>query len=237
MSVTVDTAVSARGLVMAPVLAGLDLDVPMGRLTAVAGAPGSGKTTLVNCLGGLERPEAGTVHIGAKEVTALGDAGLTRLRRDRVGFVFRASSLLPGLSVGQNIRVGLELAGRRPDRRWFDTVVGLLGLTDLLGARPSALTGSQCQRVACARAFVNRPDVVFADEPSGDLDPCDAADLLAFLRMWVRKLGQTVVLTTSDPQVAAHADRVLMLVDGRIAEVIDQPTAGAVRAALRRATV
>jgi putative ABC transport system ATP-binding protein len=230
MSVVVDVA----GLVKSPVLQGIDLEVPAGRLIALAGRPGAGKTTLLDCLGGLQRPDRGSVHIGQERLTGLGDTALTRLRRDRIGFVFPTGSLLPTLSVRQNIRIGPELAGRRPDQRWFDTVTGLLGLTDVLRKRPAALRAEEQQRVACARAFLNRPDVVLADEPTGELERREAAELLGFVRMWVRKLGQAVLLATADPFVAAHADRVLVLSGGRIAEAIERPTVESVRAALER---
>ncbi|CAM3500705.1 ABC transporter ATP-binding protein [Kibdelosporangium persicum] len=219
-------------MVRARVLRGVDLDVPAGRLTAVVGRPEAGKTTLLNCVGGLERPDRGTVHIGADRITGLGDSALTRLRRDRIGFVFATCSLFPTLSVEQNIRIGAELAGRRTEKQWFTTVVELLGLSLLLRTRPSALTAEQRQRVACARAFLNRPDLVLADEPAGELDRMEAAALLGFLRMWVRKLGQSVLLATRDPFVAAHADRVFVLAQGRITGEVERPTVESVMAAM-----
>ncbi|MFC0108666.1 ABC transporter ATP-binding protein [Kibdelosporangium aridum] len=233
MSVAVGAAASVRGVVRARVLRGVDLEVPCGQLTAVVGKSGAGKTTLLNCLGGLEQPDRGTVHIGADRITGLGDSALTKLRRDRIGFVFATCSLFPTLSVEQNIRISSELAGAQPEKPWFDTVVELLGLSLLLRTRPAALTAEQRQRVACARAFVNRPDVVLADEPTGELNRSESAALLGFLRMWVRKLGQSVVLATKDPYVAAHADHVLVLADGRITGEVSQPTVESVRAALR----
>ncbi|ALG12761.1 ABC transporter ATP-binding protein [Kibdelosporangium phytohabitans] len=233
MSVAVGVAASVRGVEHARVLRGVDLDVPAGRLTAVVGGPGSGKTTLLGCVGGLTRPDRGTVHLGADRISGLGDAALTRLRRDRIGFVFATCSLFPTLSVGQNIRIGPELAGSRPERQWFDTVVDLLGLAHMLRVHPAVLTPEQRQRVACARAFLNKPDVVLADEPTGELDRAEAAALLGFLRMWVRKLGQSVLLATRDPFVAAHADLVHVLADGRIVDEVTRPTVESVRAAMR----
>lgn len=232
MSVAVEAAASVRGVVRAQVLRGVDLDVPVGTLTAVVGRPGAGKTTLLNCVGGLERPDRGTVQLGADRINGLGDAALTRLRRDRIGFVFGTCSLFPTLSVEQNILIGPELAGTGPEKRWFGTVVDLLGLTHMLRLRPAALTAEQRQRVACARAFLNKPDIVLADEPTGELVGAEAAALLGFLRMWVRKLGQSVLLVTRDPFVAAHADQVHVLADGRIADEVTRPTVEAVRAAL-----
>ncbi|ONI70654.1 hypothetical protein ALI144C_49480 [Actinosynnema sp. ALI-1.44] len=232
MSVAVGVAASVRGLEHAQVLRGVDLDVPAGRLTAVVGGPGAGKTTLLNCVGGLMRPDRGSVHLGADRISCLGDAALTRLRRDRIGFVFATCSLFPTLSVGQNILIGPELAGARPERQWFDKVVELLGLAPLLQVRPAVLTPEQRQRVACARAFLNKPDVVLADEPTSELDRTEAAALLGFLRMWVRKLGQSVLLATRDPFVAAHADQVYVLSGGRIVDEVTRPTVESVRAAM-----
>jgi putative ABC transport system ATP-binding protein len=232
MSVAVGAAASVRGLTRGTVLRGVDLIVPAGRFTAIAGRSGAGKSALLDCVGGLARPDSGTVHIGNDLITVLSDTALTRLRRDRIGFVFATSSLLQTVTVGQNIRIAQELGADPPDLAWFDRVVALLGLAGLLRARPDTLTPGQKQRVACARAFLNQPDVVLADEPTAELDDKEAAALLGFLRMWVRKMGQAVLLATADPFVAAHADRVLVLSDGRITAEIDQPTTDTVQAAL-----
>jgi putative ABC transport system ATP-binding protein len=234
VSIAVDVAVRVQGLVKGPLL-GVDLEVPASRLTAVVGRPRAGKTTLLNCVGGLARPEAGTVYIGQRNATILGDTALTRLRRDRMGFVFATSSLLSSLSVGQNIRVSHELARRRPDKEWFDTVVELLDVAGLLKRKPPTLTIAERQRVACARAFLNRPDIVLADEPTGEMVAGEAAELLGFLRMWVRKLHQSILLVTADPRVAAHADQVFVLGEGQIKGTLERPTAGSVSAALERA--
>lgn len=232
MSVAVDLAARVQRLVKGP-LRGVDIDVPVGRLTAVVGRSGAGKSTLVNCVGGLSRPESGRIWVGGQEVNRLPESALTRVRRDRIGFIFAGCSLLP-LSVEQNIRIGHELAGRRPDRSWFDTVVRLLDLSPLLKTHPKALSAVERQRVACARAFLSRPDVVLADEPTGELDQRDAGELLGFLRMWVRKLNQSVLLVTSSPRVAAHADQVFVLRHGHVEGRIERPTVGLVTAALER---
>ncbi|WP_189223112.1 ABC transporter ATP-binding protein, partial [Saccharothrix coeruleofusca] len=215
-----DTAVRA--------LAGVSVSFQAGRFTAIMGPSGSGKSTLMHCLAGLDAVDSGTVHIGGTEITGLGDKELTKLRRDRVGFVFQAFNLLPTLSAEQNILLGLELAGRKPDKQWFDTIVDVLGLRDRLKHKPSELSGGQQQRVACARALVARPDVVFADEPTGNLDSRSGAEVLDFLRMSVRKLGQTVIMVTHDPVAASYADRVVLLADGKPAGEIDKPTADSV---------
>jgi putative ABC transport system ATP-binding protein len=230
MSVAVGVAARVVGLFAGP-LAGVDLEVPGGRMTAVVGGVGTGKSTLVRCFGGLVRPRRGSVYIGREQVQRLGDAALTRVRRDRIGYVFGTDSLLP-LTVAQNIRIGHELAGRRPDRRWFDTVVELLELTSLLKLRPDRLTTLERQRVACARALLTKPDVVLADEPTAELTRVEAAELLGFLRMWVRKLDQSLLLVTGQPWVAAHADKVHVLRDGVITDVVERPTVELVAGAL-----
>ncbi|MEV4316501.1 ABC transporter ATP-binding protein [Actinocrispum sp. NPDC049592] len=231
MPVAVDFAARVAGLARGP-LAGIDLEVPAGRLTAVTGRPGAGQDVLLSCLGGLARPDAGTIHIGQQRITGMGDAALTKVRRDRIGYIFATCSLLPTLSVGQNIRIAPELAGRKPDQAWYDRVTALLELTPLLRLRPAVLTPLERQRVACARAFLNRPDIVLADEPTSELSHSDAAELLGFLRMWVRKLDQAILLATTEPEVAVRADLVLVLDNGRITRSIERPTLTAVREAL-----
>ncbi len=205
-----------------------------GRYTAIMGPSGSGKSTLLHCLAGLDRPTAGQVYVGDVELTRLGDKDLTRLRRDRLGFVFQSFNLVPTLTALENITLPIGLAGRRPDQAWLDTVVDAIGLRDRLGHKPAELSGGQQQRVACARALVSRPEVVFADEPTGNLDSRSSADVLGFLHRSVREFGQTVVMVTHDPGAAAYADRVLFLADGRLrAELVD-PTADGVLEIVKR---
>ena len=190
------------------------------RFTAIMGPSGSGKSTLMHCLAGLDRPSAGRILLGGTDISALSDARLTALRRDRVGFVFQAFNLLPTLTAWENILLPLELAGRRPDQAFADAIVDGIGLRHRLGHRPNQLSGGQQQRVACARALITKPDVVFADEPTGALDSQAAADLLGFLRRSVDQLDQTVVMVTHDPAAAAYADEVVHFSDGRIVEKV-----------------
>jgi putative ABC transport system ATP-binding protein len=206
-------------------LAGVTLEIPRGRFTAIMGPSGSGKSTLLHCLAGLDRVSGGQVWIGDTRIDTLGDRGLTRLRREQVGFIFQLFNLLPTLTAAENLMLPLAVAGRRPDRAWLDLIVETLGLADRLGHRPAQLSGGEQQRVACARALVTRPQVVFADEPTGNLDSRAGAEVLGFLRRSVQELGQTVVMVTHDPTAAAHADRVVFLVDGRIAGELADPTA------------
>jgi putative ABC transport system ATP-binding protein len=219
-----DTAVRALNRV--------SVTFPARRFIAIMGPSGSGKSTLMHCLAGLDTVDAGSVRIGRHEVTGLSDAALTRLRRDHVGFVFQSFNLLPTLTAEDNILLGLRLAGRQPDRHWFDTVVNALGLRPRLGHKPAELSGGQQQRVACARALVGRPDVVFADEPTGNLDSRSGAEVLGFLRASVHEMGQTVVMVTHDPVAASYTDHGVLLVDGRIAAHLQQPTADTVLSAL-----
>jgi putative ABC transport system ATP-binding protein len=207
---------------------GIDVEFRSGEFTAIMGPSGSGKSTLLHCVAGLDRADEGQVWIGGTELTGLRDDALTRLRRDRVGFVFQAFNLLPSLTALENITLPFDLAGRKPDRSMLRTVVEAVNLQDRLAHRPSQLSGGQQQRVACARALVTRPEVVFADEPTGALDSVAAAELLAFLRRSVDEFGQTVVLVTHEPTAAAHADRVLFLKDGRLVAEIAAPTADSV---------
>jgi putative ABC transport system ATP-binding protein len=206
-------------------LDGVTADFPAGRFTAIMGPSGSGKSTLMHCVAGLDAPTAGRVWLGDVELSGLPDGELTALRRDRVGFVFQAFNLIPTLTAWENITLPLDLAGRRPDPALADAIVDAVGLGDRLDHRPGQLSGGQQQRVACARALITRPDVVFADEPTGALDSRASADLLALLRHGVDELGRTVVLVTHDPTAAAYADRVLFLADGRLVDELDAPTA------------
>jgi putative ABC transport system ATP-binding protein len=213
-------------------LAGVDLDIAQGQFTAIMGPSGSGKSTLLYLLAGLEAATSGTVHLGETELTALDDNSLTKLRRDRIGFVFQSFNLLPMFNAKDNILLPLSLAGIELDRDWFDRVIGTLGLADRLTHRPSELSGGQQQRVAVARALIARPDVVLADEPTGNLDTRSGIEVLAFLRRSVRELGQTVVMVTHDPAAASYASRVVLLADGRVAGEIVNPTPEAVMAGL-----
>jgi putative ABC transport system ATP-binding protein len=205
-----------------------------GRFTAIMGPSGSGKSTLMHCLAGLDSVSHGEVHIGDTRVTGLGDRALTRLRREKVGFIFQQFNLLPTLTAHENILLPLSIAGRKPDREWFDTVIETVGLRPRLGHRPSQLSGGQQQRVACARALVTRPDVVFADEPTGNLDSRSGAEVLNFLRRSVRDYGQTIVMVTHDPNAASYADRVVFLADGHIVDELAEPTADAVLDTMKR---
>ena len=218
-------------------LRGISVDLARGQFTAIMGPSGSGKSTLMHCLAGLDSVTRGQVYIGGTELTGLGDAGLTRLRRDQVGFVFQQFNLLPTLSAQENITLPLAIAGRKPDPMWFDTVIDTIGLRDRLGHRPSQLSGVQQQRVACARALLGKPEVVFADEPTGNLDSRSGAEVLGFLRRSVREFGQTVVMVTHDPNAASYADRVVFLGDGQIVAELADPDAEAVLDTMKRLDV
>jgi putative ABC transport system ATP-binding protein len=218
-------------------LRGVDVDLRAGEYTAIMGPSGSGKSTLMHCLAGLDSVTRGEVFIGGTRLTGLSDAGLTRLRRDQVGFVFQQFNLLPTLTAQENILLPLSIAGRKPDPAWYRTVIETVGLGDRLHHRPSQLSGGQQQRVACARALVSRPEVVFADEPTGNLDSRSGAEILGFLRRSVREFGQTIVMVTHDPGAASYADRVLFLADGQIVTELTQPTADAVLDTMKRLDV
>ncbi|WP_092202753.1 ABC transporter ATP-binding protein [Blastococcus tunisiensis] len=214
-------------------LAGVDVAFAAGEFTAIMGPSGSGKSTLMHCLAGLDSATEGEVWLGSTELIRLRDDELTKLRRQRIGFVFQSFNLLPVLDARDNIVLPMQLAGQRPDTGWFDDVVARLGLRERLGHRPHELSGGQQQRVAIARALLPRPDVVFADEPTGNLDSRSGAEVLGLLRSSVKETGQTVVMVTHDPVAAAYADRVVLLADGRVAGQIDAPTAESVLDALR----
>ncbi|QGQ19426.1 ATP-binding cassette domain-containing protein [Cellulomonas sp. JZ18] len=213
-------------------LDGVDLDVAAGRLTAVMGPSGSGKSTLMHALAGLDRVDAGSVRLGDVELTTLGERQRTLLRRERVGFVFQSFNLVPSLTALENITLPLRLAGRRADAAWLEELVGTLGLQDRLTHRPHELSGGQQQRVAVARALVTRPDLVLADEPTGNLDSRHGHALLTFLQRATRELGQTVVMVTHDASAAAFADRVVLLADGRVAGDLVDPAVATVLAAV-----
>jgi putative ABC transport system ATP-binding protein len=208
-----DTAVHA--------LRGVDIDVRTERLTAIMGPSGSGKSTLMHILAGLDEPNAGQVWIGDLEVTGLDDAGLTALRRDHIGFIFQFFNLLPMLTAEENILLPLEIAGRKPDPDWYRELIAKVGLSDRLGHRPSEMSGGQQQRVAVARALASRPTVMFADEPTGNLDSTTSGEILELMRELVDGFGQTTVMVTHDPHAAAIADRVLFLDDGEIVRDLD----------------
>jgi putative ABC transport system ATP-binding protein len=210
------------------------LDLYAGEFTAIMGKSGSGKSTLMHCAAGLDDATAGHVFLGDVDLTMLKERHLTELRRDRIGFVFQAFNLVPTLTARENIELPSAIAGRRPDPAWFDEVIDTVGLRDRLGHRPSELSGGQQQRVACARALVGRPDVVFADEPTGNLDSTSGAEVLGFLRRVVDTHGQTVVMVTHDPGAASWTDRVVFLADGRVVEELRSPTPERVLAAMAR---
>ncbi|AWK09049.1 ABC transporter [Streptomyces spongiicola] len=204
------------------------VDFRQGEFTAIMGPSGSGKSTLMHCVAGLDGFSGGSVRIGGTELGSLSDKQLTRLRRDKIGFIFQAFNLLPTLTALENITLPMDIAGRRPDERWLRLVIDMVGLSDRLGHRPAQLSGGQQQRVAVARALASRPEIVFGDEPTGNLDSRSGAEVLGFLRNSVRELGQTVVMVTHDPAAAAYADRVVFLADGRIVDEMTAPTADGV---------
>ncbi|MER7849905.1 ABC transporter ATP-binding protein [Kitasatospora sp. NPDC096077] len=212
----------------------VDVDIQRGRFTAIMGPSGSGKSTLMHCLAGLDTVSAGRILIGDTEITGLKDKQLTRLRRDKIGFIFQAFNLLPTLNALENITLPMDIAGRRPDQAWLDQVVQTVGLADRLKHRPTQLSGGQQQRVAVARALAARPEIIFGDEPTGNLDSRAGAEVLTFLRRSVDELGQTMVMVTHDPVAAGYADRVLFLADGVIVDEMHAPTADSVLERMRR---
>ncbi|MFD8423405.1 ABC transporter ATP-binding protein [Streptomyces sp. NPDC059466] len=209
-------------------LDGVSVGFPAGRFTAIMGPSGSGKSTLMHCAAGLDTLSSGTAFIGDTELSTLDDRRLTLLRRDHVGFVFQAFNLVPTLTVAENITLPLDLAGAKGSAEWIDALVDVVGLRDRLHHRPSELSGGQQQRVAVARAFAGRPDVVFADEPTGNLDSRAGGEVLDLLGDAVRRMNRTVVMVTHDPVAAAHADEVVFLADGRLVDRMESPTADGV---------
>jgi putative ABC transport system ATP-binding protein len=209
-------------------LRGVNVELAKGRFTAIMGPSGSGKSTLMHCLAGLDTVARGEVYVGETKLTGMSDRQLTELRRTKVGFIFQQFNLLPTLTAEENILLPLSIAGRKPDKQWFDTVIDTIGLRDRLSHKPTQLSGGQQQRVACARALVSRPEVVFADEPTGNLDSRSGAEVLGFLRNSVREFGQTIVMVTHDPNAASYADRVVFLADGSVVDELLDPTAEAV---------
>jgi putative ABC transport system ATP-binding protein len=212
----------------------VSVDLPRGQFTAIMGPSGSGKSTLMHCLAGLDDATDGSVYIGDVDITTLDDKRLTRMRRDAVGFVFQAFNLLPTLTALENITLPMDIAGRKPDQAWLDTVIDTIGLRDRLSHRPTELSGGQQQRVACARALASRPQIVFADEPTGNLDSRSGAEVLGFLQRSVRDLGQTVVMVTHDPGAASYAERVVFLADGHVVDEMAAPTADGVLERMKR---
>ncbi|MEU3657488.1 ABC transporter ATP-binding protein [Streptomyces sp. NPDC032161] len=222
------TKVYGEGDTQVVALDAVSVEFHQAQFTAIMGPSGSGKSTLMHCMAGLDTISGGSARIGDTELTGLKDKKLTQLRRDKIGFVFQAFNLLPTLSALENITLPMDIAGCKPDRTWLDRVVATVGLSDRLKHRPSQLSGGQQQRVAVARALASRPEIIFADEPTGNLDSRSGAEVLGFLRDSVRELGQTVVMVTHDPVAASYADRVVFLADGRIVDDMPDPTAGKV---------
>jgi putative ABC transport system ATP-binding protein len=223
---TGDTAVYA--------LAGVSVQLARGQFTAIMGPSGSGKSTLMHCLAGLDSVTSGSVRVGDVELTTLSDKKMTQLRRDRIGFVFQSFNLVPTLTAMENITLPMDIAGKKPDQVWLNSVIDTLGLRDRLTHRPSELSGGQQQRVACARALASRPDIIFGDEPTGNLDSRASGEVLGILRNSVTQLGQTVVIVTHDPRSASYADRVIFLADGRIVDEMLSPTADGVLDHMKR---
>lgn len=209
-------------------LADVSVEFARGQFAAVMGPSGSGKSTLMHCMAGLDAPTSGRTYIGNDEIGLLDDAALTQMRRRRIGFVFQAFNLVPTLTAKENVTLSLDLAGAKLDADWFDFLIDKLGLKDRLSHRPSELSGGQQQRIACARALVGRPDLIFADEPTGNLDSNSSAEVLQFMRSTVSEHGQSIVMVTHDPRAAAFADRVVFLADGRLVDELLEPTADSV---------
>ncbi|MDP8936822.1 MAG: ABC transporter ATP-binding protein [Actinomycetota bacterium] len=228
------TKVYGRGDTAVKALDDVSVDFQTGEFAAIMGPSGSGKSTLMHCMAGLDQVTEGTVCVGDTELGQLGDKELTRLRRDRIGFVFQSYNLVPTLSAAENITLPLDIAGREPDEGWLDQVIDAVGLRPRLSHRPSELSGGQQQRVAAARALASRPEVVFADEPTGNLDSRAGAGILQFLQRSVSDFGQTVVMVTHDPVAAGYAERVVFLGDGRIVDEMTAPTAERVLDRMKR---
>jgi putative ABC transport system ATP-binding protein len=222
------------GEVAVRALDGVNVEFERGRFTAVMGPSGSGKSTLMHCMAGLDVPSSGRTFVGGDEVGQLDDAALTQLRRDRIGFVFQSFNLVPTLTAEENITIAADLGGEQVDREWFDALVHQLRLADRLSHRPGELSGGQQQRVACARALIGRPELIFADEPTGNLDSNASAEVLEFLRRAVSQQGQSIVMVTHDPLAAAYADRVVFLADGKLVSELRSPTADAVLEQMKR---
>jgi putative ABC transport system ATP-binding protein len=223
-----------KGDAVVRALDGINVEFERGRFTAVMGPSGSGKSTLMHCMAGLDTPTSGRTFVGSEEIGLLDDSGLTQMRRDRIGFVFQSFNLVPTLTAGENITLPADLAGAKVDQEWFHYLVEQLGISDRLSHRPTEMSGGQQQRAACARALINRPDLIFADEPTGNLDSNSSAEMLAFLRRSVTEFGQSIVMVTHDPRGAANADRVVFLADGRVEGELVSPTADSVLERMKR---
>ncbi len=228
------TKVYGAGEARVDALAGVDLDIYAGEFTAIMGPSGSGKSTLLHCAAGLDAPTTGRIEVGGTDLGSLPDKELTQLRRDRVGFIFQAYNLVPTLTAAENITLPLAIAGRKPDPGWYRTVIEAVGLGDRLGHKPAELSGGQQQRVACARAMASRPHIIFADEPTGNLDSRASAEVLRFLRRSVDEFAQTVVMVTHDPVAASYTDRVIFLADGRVVDELRHPSPDLVLAKMAR---
>lgn len=228
------TKIYGEGEAQVVALDAVDIDIEQGRFTAIMGPSGSGKSTLMHCLAGLDSVTSGTVMIGDVDLTSLKDKALTQLRRDQVGFVFQSFNLIPTLTAAENITLPMDIAGTAPDTQWVDLIIDTVGLRSRLGHKPSELSGGQQQRVACARALASRPAIVFADEPTGNLDSRSGAEVLGFLRRSVDEFGQTIVMVTHDPNAASYAQRVVFLADGRIVDEMSDPTAERVLDRMKR---
>ena len=228
------TKTYGKGDTLVHALRGVDVQFRRGALTAIMGPSGSGKSTLMHCMAGLDRPTSGTVEVDGLVTSSMNERQLTRLRRTRLGFIFQSFNLIPTLNAIENILLPLTIARRKPDPEWLDRVIDVVGLKDRLKHRPSQLSGGQQQRVACARALVSKPAVVFADEPTGNLDSVSSQQVLGFLRTCVDDFGQSIIMVTPDPTTAAYADRVLLLADGRIVEDVEEATEDVIIDALRR---
>ncbi len=219
------TKIYGKGDAQVVALGGVTVTFNAHEFTAVMGPSGSGKSTLMHCAAGLDEATSGRVFVGGVDLTSLKEKELTRLRRDRIGFIFQAFNLIPTLTAKENILLPLSIAGRQPDSAWFDQVIDTVGLRERLSHRPTELSGGQQQRVACARALVSRPDIIFADEPTGNLDSKASREILDFLRRSVTDFGQTIVMVTHDPSAASFTDRVLFLADGQVVDELRHPTA------------
>lgn len=227
------TKIYGSGEATVRALDGVDVEFAHGEFTAVMGPSGSGKSTLLHCMAGLDVPTSGHSFVGELEIGTLNDAGLTQLRRDRVGFVFQSFNLVPTLTARENITLPADLAGRKVDEEWFDHLVGQLGIADRLSHRPVELSGGQQQRTACARALIGRPDLIFADEPTGNLDSNSSTEMLDFLRRSVLDFKQSIVMVTHDPRGASYAHRVVFLADGQVVGELSEPTADTVLERMR----